>query len=864
MDTKKFRFVNKTRDHALSQAVTLVDSTFEPLTVLRVMVEGLAHNEAAGLWLTRISDLPSVPRLAPFDIIYLDKNQQIVEATELLPAARLPRFGSPATAALVLPFQTISKTGSAKGDELEFCLVEPTQCADSPAQVADESTTAPAVIPPAQPLEAPPSVHSVSPARVVHIVQAIPEPLVETSFAVGPEPVQEDTAAPPAPFSESAPVTETLETLSIAQDETPAASETEPIPATPPQMPVPPENAGQIPVEPVHEVTPAVTGVSASEFELASALDRALASAELEFQASSNLNRSDHEPQSAEDRIQPEPTPLEPPLTRIDAAELLRNSRSRKRRPNRQILPRARKSRAGLHRTDADKPLFVHKSEPESESFDESVFSIERPAQGGDEPSAIPVPTAQEPAAVVEVVQPDLAAAGPVSSLSAKPETVEQVDSPAIDTVPDETSVVNSVEVAPPLSILPEAPVAPGSAVNVPQNAGFHIPARPGSPFEDAERDGQKSAEPVIGRFLRWLYPAVYQEERRTSVRWPAPDLVAYQIRGESLRKLEVRNISSTGIYVLTGERWKPGETIQLSLQKNGLPEQRVEHRVELEAGAARYGKDGVGLTFALPPGMDLDLWNRAIHGKTNETGAEYIIKEIRLARALGCLRRIGTPALDHARMMLHKEFSNVRVANAIKIILKTESLLAQEYGGDQLVAHPETVVRILELGSWVDTDWIEDLWAGLLATSCTVDGQDRSNLPFVEMLSQFAPIHLRVLGLASAKAKHEGAGFRLSDSDFVTAGELARALDVSNLTKILRTIAELSEYGLLTKAIRSPSSPHDASAKTAVTQLGIEMFARCHGLRETLAPAAWHGISTVIVSPAYTGAAGFMPGRRH
>ena len=861
MDTKKFRFVNKTRDHALSQAVTLVDSTFEPLTVLRVMVEGLAHNEAAGLWLTRISDLPSVPRLAPFDIIYLDKNQQIVEASELLPAARLPRFGSPATTALVLPFQTISKTQTAKGDELEFFVVEPAPSVDSPDSIADAATPSAAIEVPEQPVEATPTIsHRLPPARVVHIAHGVADPLVEASSAEMSGEAPGQFAQPLPPSAEVETPVEILAPLPTAEDAPPVPSEVEA--ASEPVLPVlaQDDNSDQLPGQFSISTPPESTRVSASELELASALDRALASAEMEFEAASKRIEVEHPPQADEPEIDPALEPRSFASASVDAAELLRNSRSRKRRPNRQVLPRARKSRAGLHRPDTMRSRFIDKPGPKAP---ETIAAPdEQPLEAASEPLSLPVAAASD-ATPVEVGQPVLFEESPVASLSAESEAVEQVDSPALDAPPDEPAVVNSVEVAP-LSILPEASVLSNPPVPLPREAGFHIPARPGSPFEDAERDGQKSAEPVIGRFLRWLYPAVYQEERRTSVRWPAPDLVAYQIRGESLRKLEVRNISSTGIYVLTGERWKPGETIQLSLQKSGLPEQRVEHRVEVEAGAARYGKDGVGLTFALPPGMDLDLWNRAIQGKTNETGADYIIKEIRMARAIGCLRRICTPALDHARMMLHKEFSNVRVANAIKIILKTETLLAQEYGGDQLVAHPETVVRILELGSWVDTDWIEDLWAGLLATSCTVDGQDCSNRPFVEMLSQFAPIHLRVLGLASAKARHEGAGLGLSDHDYVTAGELARALDVSNLTKILRTIAELSEYGLLTKAIRSPSSPHDASAKTAVTQLGLEMFARCHGLRETLAPAAWHGISTVIVSPAYTGAAGFMAGRRH
>ena len=844
MDTKKFRFVNKTRDHVLSQAVTLVDSTFEPLTVLRVMVEGLAHNEATGLWLTRVSDLPAVPRLAPFDILYLDKNQQVVEALELLPAVRLPQFRKPSVSALVVPFQTISASKTAAGDELEFCLLEPVATAESDAPEIAAPPPPPAHSQ-AQPVQAAPVFRRiVIPAAAQPVRPVNAAPLIEASTEETPAAIHSDSGLQPeeeveTPIEAPVPVVEAVpEAGSEVQAEPEQVAFTSDADTSPAEIPA--------------IALSSASTVSSSELELANALNRALASAERGFELSnnrSNLCQDDVEPAEARQEPPAQLGQVEPASR--DAAELLRNSRMRKRRPNRQIMPKARKSRAGLRRPETPRPVYTPSSEPE---FLEQEAA---PAPVPDETLQTPVPSDAlvAPSEAAELVMAD---ANSAEMPQADTEHVEDLDSIPVDTATVEPPVVNPVIVAP-LSILPEAPLPANPPVQILRD----LPARPNSPFEEDLRGNQRPGEPVIGRFLRWLYPAVYQEERRSSVRWPASGLVAYQIRGESLRKLEVRNISSSGIYVLTTERWKPGEMIQLSLQKNGLPEQRVDHRVEVEAGAARFGKDGVGLTFALPKGTDLDLWDRAIHGKAEETGAGYIIKEIRMARALGCVRRICAPALDHVRMMLHKEFSNVRVANAIKIILKAETLLAQEGASEQLIAHPETFVRILELGSWVDTDWIEDLWAGLLATSCTLDGQDCSNLPFVAMLSQFAPIHLRVLGLASAKARHEGIGLGLTTSDYVTAGELAKALDVSNLTKILRTIAELAEYGLLGKAIRSPSSPHDASAKTAVTQLGLEMFARCHGLRETIAPAAWHGISTVIVSPAYTGAAGFMEVRR-
>lgn len=845
MDTKKYRILNKTRENALSQGVALVDSTFEPLTVLRVMVEGLAHNESTGLWLTRVSDLPSVPRLAPFDVVYLDKNQSVVEASELLPAARLPRFCKPATTALILPFQTISASQTGLGDNLEFCSLEQPE-EDKPSVPATEIAAAPAVEVRAEP-EA-----NLEPAGAAESAQAAAELMTPAAAEVTATAAQVEQQVQRGVAFDSDLAAETAKVLAAAFANH-ASNGFEPVPiqeAPEVDAPVSSEEieaaaTRQLAVE-VNPASETITVAEAAleplavsdaeamphagdpELELAQALNRALASVEFEFGLPHQTIDKETESLLAAAKEDVEAQELEPGVfASTGAAELLRSSRSRKRRPGRQPLPKTRKSRAGLRRTE---PGRIHFAARQAKVLEESELPFLEPSEDAKSPAASPaaeVAKAEQASPVVPVPVPKW----PVHLES----MLERVIKP--------TEMGSVIEM-------------PGTSA--PATAPVQAPT-----WEDAERGTQsKDHPPAIGRFLRWLYPEVYKEERRGSVRWPAAGLVAYHIRGESMRKLDVRNISSTGIYVLTGDRWKRGDTVLLSLQKNGMPEQRVEHRVEIEADAVRFGRDGIGLTFALPAGMSLDLWERAIQGKATEGGADYIIKEFRLARAMGFLRRVCPPAVGHVQMMLEKEFSNVRVANAIKILLKTENLMAQDPGAEHLVAHPEVVVRILELGSWVDVDWIEDIWAGLLATACTPDGQDRSNLPFVEMLSQFAPIHLRILGIASAKVSRAENGLGLGDPEFCTAGELGKAMDLSNLTKILRTISELSEYGLLQKAIRSPSSPHDASAKTAVTPLGLQMFARCHGLREVVAPVAWPEVSMVITSPAYSEAANYMVAR--
>ena len=52
MDTRKYCVYNQARESFLSTGVTVIDTTHEPLKLLRVMVEGLARNAGTGLWLT--------------------------------------------------------------------------------------------------------------------------------------------------------------------------------------------------------------------------------------------------------------------------------------------------------------------------------------------------------------------------------------------------------------------------------------------------------------------------------------------------------------------------------------------------------------------------------------------------------------------------------------------------------------------------------------------------------------------------------------------------------------------------------------------------------------------------------------------
>ncbi len=102
-----------------------------------------------------------------------------------------------------------------------------------------------------------------------------------------------------------------------------------------------------------------------------------------------------------------------------------------------------------------------------------------------------------------------------------------------------------------------------------------------------------------------WLQRLLFPEptERRKAPREALPGLAAYFFTGGIPVAHDVRDISLTGIYVFTTERWYPGTVVRMTL--TDCPEPTVERSITLNATVVRWGNDGVGLEFALHNGTD-------------------------------------------------------------------------------------------------------------------------------------------------------------------------------------------------------------------------------------------------------------------
>ena len=84
----------------------------------------------------------------------------------------------------------------------------------------------------------------------------------------------------------------------------------------------------------------------------------------------------------------------------------------------------------------------------------------------------------------------------------------------------------------------------------------------------------------------------------RNAPRVAIPGLAVYFFTGSTPMAHEVRDISTSGLYIFTSERWYMGTVVRLTLCDRHDP--RTERSLTMNARVARWGSDGVGLEFIL------------------------------------------------------------------------------------------------------------------------------------------------------------------------------------------------------------------------------------------------------------------------
>ncbi|MGA7830113.1 MAG: PilZ domain-containing protein [Terracidiphilus sp.] len=110
---------------------------------------------------------------------------------------------------------------------------------------------------------------------------------------------------------------------------------------------------------------------------------------------------------------------------------------------------------------------------------------------------------------------------------------------------------------------------------------------------------GMKDVKPPKNWLERWWSPDPRKApDLRSSPRLPFPNVAAYYWTGAAPKAHTIRNISVSGLYVVTEERWYPGTLILMTIQNAEDGTETSEHSLSVHSRAVRWGNDGVGLQF--------------------------------------------------------------------------------------------------------------------------------------------------------------------------------------------------------------------------------------------------------------------------
>lgn len=333
-----------------------------------------------------------------------------------------------------------------------------------------------------------------------------------------------------------------------------------------------------------------------------------------------------------------------------------------------------------------------------------------------------------------------------------------------------------------------------------------------------------------IRRLEKFVTPEADRAQRRK-----VEQFAAYRWNGSDLTQDKVSDISSSGLYLVTPEKWRPGTILALTLQREGPLDPDPARRITTQAKVVRCGPDGVGLSFLWAKEDPRSRqWDSLLESLIIQTRPRDMLSLARMVEAFAFLGQISPDGVEDIGEWVRTRASSLKVLNAVAIALKAKDLLEQEAKGETVVVSPQVALRIVEVGSETHEDWLHRFWAGLLISSTSAIADDSTSLEFIELFSQLTSIPIRIFTVVCTKATKV-----LSIAGDVTAKPLASNLEELASTvggrgpQVQRDLASLVSLHLIEKsASASPALLAAHEIWITPTSIALQLFALCNGHR--------------------------------
>lgn len=330
---------------------------------------------------------------------------------------------------------------------------------------------------------------------------------------------------------------------------------------------------------------------------------------------------------------------------------------------------------------------------------------------------------------------------------------------------------------------------------------------------------------------IRELLTKVRFSERRGESRFPARTLDASWNSGLEQKQLRIKDISPSGVYVLTEDRWQPGTSVHVTLQGHTLNGEDLRLQVRLRARSVRLGEDGVGLRFE-QESVNGDGWASAVAKAAALTGKDDPVRLFRMTKELAFLQRVSPLAEGPILKLLSRRMSREGAERAIEMVLKAEDLLTSRNCGIRSDVSPTLVLQILEDGPKPDEQQTRQMWTELLATSCMPGTNDVENMKFAVLLSELDVLEMRVFVAACTKAMRAGwkPGVQFCLNLHCPVDEIRQISRIQDTVSIERVMNHLYGLGLLEQTERPLVFAQIEEVNLTPTVLGLTLYARCTG----------------------------------
>lgn len=205
-------------------------------------------------------------------------------------------------------------------------------------------------------------------------------------------------------------------------------------------------------------------------------------------------------------------------------------------------------------------------------------------------------------------------------------------------------------------------------------------------------------------------------------------------------------------------------------------------------------------------------------------------------------LEKVFQPGLEEFGYLIKDKVRQWRLFNALKVMDKAKGRLGFENNELQILANARVGLSILDECSMIDDEELQDMWAGLFASSCTIDGMDDSNMIFVDLLKRISTVEARILKYGCVHCRKEiyPSGLIVpSETLEVSLEKLEEITGLTDVNRLDRELDHMTSLSLLLKGLFTPSagfriSRPDLTAIITPSALALNLFYKTNAINCT------------------------------